>query len=328
MVPTVGSDASRLPTASPQVEIPSVSPIRPSSSSSLVGVPPPDGMASIRRRFETAGFSPDVVQILLSSWGESTQKRYAGPWRAWAEWCTIRGWCPLSAPVTAVLSFLTTLLKERNLEYRTIAVYKSAISQTHDPVGSVTLGQLPVVSRFMKGVFKAKPPKPKYCCTWSVSHVLNFYRNQGPLEKISLKMLTFKVTILLALASAARAHELAALDLDYSLAKEESWEFTIPEHVKNSRPGHPPRKIFLPAFPQDPATCVVRTLVAYVRRTTDIRKARKLLVSLIAPHDSVSSQTVSLASSSNTLGRNPLRIYRTLNKKCLDFCSCRRRSVS
>ena len=227
MVPTVGSDASRLPTASPQVEIPSVSPIRPSSSSSLVGVPPPDGMASIRRRFETAGFSPDVVQILLSSWGESTQKRYAGPWRAWAEWCTIRGWCPLSAPVTAVLSFLTTLLKERNLEYRTIAVYKSAISQTHDPVGSVTLGQLPVVSRFMKGVFKAKPPKPKYCCTWSVSHVLNFYRNQGPLEKISLKMLTFKVTILLALASAARAHELAALDLDYSLAKEESWEFTI-----------------------------------------------------------------------------------------------------
>ena len=69
MVPTVGSDASRLPTASPQVEIPSVSPIRPSSSSSLVGVPPPDGMASIRRRFETAGFSPEVVQILLSSWG-------------------------------------------------------------------------------------------------------------------------------------------------------------------------------------------------------------------------------------------------------------------
>jgi hypothetical protein len=28
----------------------------------------------------------------LSSWSESTKKRYAGPWRAWAEWCTMRGW--------------------------------------------------------------------------------------------------------------------------------------------------------------------------------------------------------------------------------------------
>ena len=138
-------------------------------------------------------------------------------------------------------------------------------------------------------------------------------------------MLTFKVTILLALASAARAHELAALDLDYSLAKEESWEFTIPEHVKNSRLGHPPRKIFLPAFPQDTAICVVRTLVAMLdeQQISEIfgfshRPARQCL----------QSDSLSLASSSNTLGRNPLRIYRTLNKKCLDFCSCRRRSVS
>ncbi|CAB3991472.1 Hypothetical predicted protein [Paramuricea clavata] len=144
---------------------------------SSVGNPQPGGMASIRRRFETAGFSPDVIEILLSSWSESTKKRYAGPWKAWAEWCTMSGWCPFSAPVTAVLSFLASLLKEKDLEYRTIAVYRSTISQTHDPIDSVPLGELPIVSKFMKGVFRAKPPKPKYCSSWNLAKVLDFLRN-------------------------------------------------------------------------------------------------------------------------------------------------------
>lgn len=195
--------------------------------------------------------------------------------------------------MTAVLSFLAELLMEKDLEYRTIAVYKAAISQTHDPIGSETLGTLPIMSRFMKGVFRTKPPRPKYCSSWSVSTVLDFLRTQEPLENISLKMLTLKVTALLALTTAARAHELAALDLDSSLRKEEAWEFTIPEHVKNSRPGHPPRKLYLPAFPLDTSICVVRALKIYIERTAKIRKARKLLVSFIVPHGSVSSQTVS-----------------------------------
>ena len=38
---------------------------------------------------------------------------------------------------------------------------------------------------------------------------------------------------------------------------------------------------------------MVRVLRAYTLRTGNIRKARKLLISYIAPYDSVSSQTVS-----------------------------------
>ena len=145
----------------------------------------------------------------------------------------------------------------------------------------------------MKGVFRTKPPKPKYCSSWNVAKVLDFLRNQEPLDKLSLKLLTFKLTVLLALTTSARAHELAALDLDFSLVMEDAWEFTIPEHVKNSRPGHPPRKFYLPSFPQDNAICVVRVLRAYTLRTGNIRKARKLLISYIGPYDSVPSQAVS-----------------------------------
>ena len=293
LVPTVSTDVGRLPSPAAYVEVSVIPSLRLTSPPSPVGNPQPDCMAGIRRRFETAGFSSDVVEILLSSWSESTRKRYADPWRTWADWCSDRGWCPLSAPVTAVLSFLASLLKDRDLEYRNIAVYRSAISQTHDPIGSVALGELPVVSRFMKGVFKAKPPKPKYYSAWNVARVLDFLKDEEPPEKIPLKMLTLKLTVLLALTTAARAHELACLDLDFGLAKMEAWEFTIPEHMKNSRPGHPPRKFYLPAFSQDTTICVVRVLEAYTQRTASIRKARKLLVSYIAPYDSVSSQTIS-----------------------------------
>ena len=217
LVPTISTDVGGLPPGSSSVQVPFIPTIRPLGSPPSVGNPQPDCMASIRRRFETAGFSPDVIEILLSSWSESTKKRYAGPWRAWAEWCAVRGWCPFSAPVTSVLLFLASLLKEKDLEYRTIAVYRSAISQTHDLVDSVPLGELPIVSKFMKGVFRTKPPKPKYCSSWNVAKVLDFLRNQELLDKLSLKLLTFKLTVLLALTTSARAHELAALDLDFSL---------------------------------------------------------------------------------------------------------------
>ena len=50
--------------------------------------------------------------------------------------------------------------------------------------------------------------------------------------KLSLKDLTLKTTILLALTSSARAHELAALHLDFISKKKHSWEFTIPQHVR------------------------------------------------------------------------------------------------
>ena len=117
----------------------------------IVEVPSSGSMAAIRERYQSDGLSEEVASILLSSWSDATQKRYTGPWRAWAQWCAERDTCPISAPVTEVLQFLASLVLQGRLEYRTIAVCKSTISQTHDPMGSAQLGSLPVVQRFTKG---------------------------------------------------------------------------------------------------------------------------------------------------------------------------------
>ena len=83
---------------------------------------------------------------------QSTKKRYQAPWWVWSHWCSSKGLCPFSVPVTDVLTFSTELVTSRSLEYWTLAVYKSAISQGHLLVGQTRLGDLPVVSRFMKGM--------------------------------------------------------------------------------------------------------------------------------------------------------------------------------
>lgn len=66
-------------------------------------------LAIIRNRYETTGFSKEVVDILLAS-RTATQKQYAGPWKAWVHWCSQRSICPISAPVAEVLAFLASLV--------------------------------------------------------------------------------------------------------------------------------------------------------------------------------------------------------------------------
>ena len=65
----------------------------------------------------------------------------------------------------------------------------------------------PFVARFMKGVFKMKPPKPRYCSTWNVRTALSFLESLELLEELTLKQLCYKTVLLLALTSAARAHK-------------------------------------------------------------------------------------------------------------------------
>ena len=144
----------------------------------------------------------------------------------------------------------------------------------------------------MKGVFKIKSPKPRYCSTWNVKTALSFLESLEPLEELTLKQLRYKTVLLLALTSAARAHELAALDLTYFLGKEGSWEFSLPAHVKNSRPGQPARKFLFLAFPENPKICVIRCLTANVERTKGLRKSTQLLMSFISPHKAISSQSL------------------------------------
>ena len=90
-------------------------------------------------------------------------------------------------------------------------------------MGQTKLGDLPVVSRFMKGIFRMKPSTPRLSSTWDVKCLLEFLATLDPPADLTVKMLSFKLAALLALTSSARAHELIKLDLDFVSIKGDCW---------------------------------------------------------------------------------------------------------
>ena len=52
---------------------------------------------------------------------------------------------------------------------------RSALSAIILPTDNVNIGSHPIVSRFMKGIFKNNPPMPRYRTTWDVTLVLSYF---------------------------------------------------------------------------------------------------------------------------------------------------------
>ena len=117
---------------------------------------------------------------------------------------------PIKCPLTHILDFLTECFHE-DFQFNTIAGFRSAISAYHDPIGRITVGSNSRVSALLSGIFNKRPPQPKYTFIWDVKRVIEFLTTLLYDSDHSLKDLTLKLTILLALTSAARASEICYL---------------------------------------------------------------------------------------------------------------------
>ena len=64
-----------------------------------------------------------------------------------------------------------------------------------------TFGSHPLVCRFKKGVFETKPSLARYTETCDVNIMINYLASLSPPKEVTLKALTYKVVMLLALLS-------------------------------------------------------------------------------------------------------------------------------
>ena len=104
----------------------------------------------------------------------------------------------------------TSKLLATVLQVHSLNSYRSAISSVHERVEGYNVGQHPLVTRLLKGVFNERPPLPKYSSTWDVQVVLNYL---GCNSDLSQKLLTWKAAMLLALTRPSRSADLSMLDL-------------------------------------------------------------------------------------------------------------------
>jgi len=82
---------------------------------------------------------------------------------------------------------------------------------THEQVEGVPVGKNPLVSLLLKGIYNSRPLQPRYLTTWDVDIVVRYLQSLGDNASLSLKVLSQKLLLLMALVEANRISELQAL---------------------------------------------------------------------------------------------------------------------
>ena len=83
------------------------------------------------------------------------------------------------------------------------------------PVDGYSVGEHPIISRLLKGMFHVRPPDPRYSFTWDVNVLLTFLESWFPVWALKLKQLALKTAALVALVSAQRSQTLWALSIEF-----------------------------------------------------------------------------------------------------------------
>ena len=195
------------------------------------------------------------------------------------------------------MEFLTKLFQD-GLQYRTINTYRSAISKNHALIDSVQVGKHPFIIKHMRAIFNKRVPMSKYQFSWNVDTVLPEISSWGTNDDLDIKFLSWKLTMLLALASAGRASELNSLNCKFMKQQGSFIHFELPIHTKTCRPGSDNRNLSFDSYKDDPNLCVVFCINHYINRTQSWREINDkidrswLILSMVKPHYPITTSLV------------------------------------
>ncbi len=198
MVPRFNIPSRRASSGAPRQEGPPV----PSRGHDISPPTRTVGFTSEGAQLIDSGLSTKVVETILHSRAPSTRKLYALKWKVFTSWCSDHQLDPVNCPVGTVLEFLQDRFTA-GLAPSTLKVYVVAISAYYIPLGGMSLGKEPLVSRFLRGTLRLSPAARTRVPIWDLAIVL-----QGlslapfkPLEEVPAKFLTLKALFLLAISS-------------------------------------------------------------------------------------------------------------------------------
>ena len=211
-------------------------PVIPPDRDAPIRQSPTSRLAAIGQSYVKAGISQPAQELLLAAWYKGTTTTYASAWRKWDSWCCGRQINSVHAPIKAVLEFLTSEFNSGKA-YRTLNVYRLAIPSTHAHIDFVHVGEHPLVVQLLKGAYNMRPPLPWYSSMWDVGVVLSFVESLGENDHLTLKDLSQKLGLLLALTAIERVSEVIAHDQRYRHYSCDGLTFHLPELTKKSRVG-------------------------------------------------------------------------------------------
>ncbi|CAN7998172.1 unnamed protein product [Ixodes hexagonus] len=271
---------------------PAMQPRRAGAPNAQLGEPGTSSMETVQFQQPHSSLSQQAAHLIEASWRRGTQLTYTSCWRRWERWCRSRTTDPFSPTLTEVFNFLASPFKE-GLAYRTIGCYRSALSQILQNFDGHPLGEHPAVVRLMNRVFNSNPPKPRYSSTWKVETVTALLQSWGSNRDLSLKTLTSKLTMPLALTSAGRTSDLCLLSTRHIRKQQAGWELQLDGLRKTSGPAKPSPTLFFPVFRQTRDLCPVECLEVYLEKSAEHRGAHtQLLLTTQKPFRPAARDTV------------------------------------
>ena len=251
-----------------------------------------NGLDSFRKELSKEGISKRASILITEARREGTISNYKSAWGKWDRWCSGRQIDPFTCDLKFVLDFLADLF-EQGFSYNWIGTHRSAISSYHIPIEGLPVAQHARICALITGVFNKRPPTPKYTFIWDVEIVFKILKSI-PSDSLTDKLLTFKLTTLLALTAASRASEITNLDIRYLNKQHTVYAFTFCKVSKSWKKGKKAPVLEFKMF-DDPSICVCRTIDMYLKRSAGWRGEQdtQLLLATIEPHKPVVTSTVS-----------------------------------
>lgn len=203
----------------------------------------------------------------------------------WSVFSISRNISPYLAKEEDVIGFLRKYFST-GAAYGSVNSAKSAIALVlHNPWTNL-------MQRFMKSIFRERPPKPKYDKIWDIDPVLEKLASWPAAESLDLSRLTSKLVVLMAIGTTQRIQSLSLIKISNIVQFTTGFEIRIPDPIKTSRPGAAQPLILL-RFEE--SLCVAGLLRAYLEKTKTLRgeSVPELFITTKKPYKAASSATIS-----------------------------------
>ena len=218
--------------------------------SSTVAPPGVDWLACGRQALIRQGVTGPAMEIVINSWRKGTRKQYQTYVKKWLLYSK-QNKCNIFGQILQDILAFFVYMHTSGSSYSAICTARSALSSFIN-ISSQRLGSHPLVTRFITGIYNAKPSTPRYTSIWDTDIVLRYLVSLGQNIDLSLKMLTLKLCMLLSLITAQRGQMLQYLDLDNMQKSTRGYVFVITKLLKqSSRSGR------LCSFSDENKLCIV-----------------------------------------------------------------------
>ena len=119
-------------------------------------------LSTVQQQLAGLGFTERSIKVITAYWREGTTAQYQSHLKKWIEFCKEKKCDVLSPDLTVFLAFLS-MLHENGLSYSTVSTARSLLSSVPqlNINSSLPVGQLPIVKRFIKGIYELRPSLPR-----------------------------------------------------------------------------------------------------------------------------------------------------------------------